>query len=350
MINYLLDTSIFAITWAAPSNAVFFVPIFIFIGIVLLTTFNIKKFVWQLAHPNHQKAILKHFSWQRQIVRSFLMSGALLLLGIALLRPQWDKSEEKVVSQGRDLLVLLDISRSMLAQDCKPNRLECAKEKIKKLIDMLKAERVGLIVFSGAALMQCPLTTDHQAFNLFLKTISVETISSGTTSYAAALSKVAEAFSDFGPSRTKLAALFTDGEDFSGDLSAIQQKIAESGIHIFTFGVATDDGAPIPLYNTQAEMNGKNSGKAVQQGFQKDDAGNIVISRLNRTLMQQLAQATGGKSVAFAHDDQDLLALKRWVESFEKSDWDERNIYRLQDKYYYYTGIAWILLLLEWVL
>ena len=142
-----------------------------------------------------------------------------------------------------------------------------------------------------------------------------------------------------------MAAIFTDGEDFSGDLSAVQHKIADAGIHIFSFGVATDDGAPIPVYDAPAQ----GAQKAVQS-FQKDDAGAIVISRLNRTLMQQLAQATGGKAIGITADDQDLQTLKRWVESFEKTNWEERNIYRLQDKYFYYTGLAWLLLLIEWIL
>jgi Ca-activated chloride channel homolog len=341
-----MTDGLFGITWAASGNMIWFVVLFLLIIIVILTAVHIKNFVGQLAHPRHQTAVLKHFSWHRYVIRSILISSVLLLLGVALLRPQWDRIEERAVSQGRDVIILLDISRSMLAQDYKPNRLEYAQQKIKKLLDMLQAERVGLIVFSGAAMMQCPLTTDYQAFMLFLNTLSVETISSGTTSYASALQKVIEAFSDFGPSSTKLVALFTDGEDFSGDLTEIQKKITESGIHIFTFGVATDDGAPIPIYDLAYQKNGK----SLQQGFQKDENGAIVISRLNRTLIQQLAQATGGKSVAVTSDDQDLIALKRWVESFEKSDWEERNIYRLQDKYYYYTGLAWLLLLLEWIL
>lgn len=336
---------LFGITWSAPENTVWFIILLVLIGFVFLTAFNIKRFVGKLVHPNHQHAVIKYFSWQRSIVRALLVSSVLLLLGIALLRPQWDKAEEKAISQGRDVMVVLDISRSMLAQDCKPNRLECAKNKIKKMMELLPAERVGLMVFSGAAVMQCPLTNDHQAFNLFLNTISVETISSGTTSYTAALKKVVESFSDFGASRTKLVVLFTDGEDFSGDLTAIQQKITELDIHIFTFGVATLEGAPIPVYDINQKQ-----GKLVQQGFQKDEQGAIVISRLNQAVLQQLAQATGGKSVAVTQDNQDLLMLKRWVEGFEKSSWEERNISRLKDKYYYYTGLAWLLLLLEWLL
>lgn len=331
---------IFGIFWAQPNNGVFFIAIGAMIALLLFAAVRVRVFMQKLVHPDHQPLLIKNFSWQRYVVKSVLVAGALLLMGIALLQPQWDREDEMVTHHGRDVIVALDISRSMLAQDCSPNRLECAKQKIKKLIDMLAAERVGLLVFSGAAVMQCPLTTDRQAFAMFLDALSVETISSGTTSYMAALEKVLEAFSVFAPERTKLALLCTDGEDFSANLAAVQAKLADAGVRVCTFGVATEQGAPIPLYDDQHR----------QQGFQKDEQGRVVVSRLHKNLMQQIARDTKGISVIVAPDDSDVLQVQKWIDSFEKTTWDERSVQRLQDKYFYYTGVAWLLLLLEFLL
>ncbi len=228
----------------------------------------------------------------------------------------------------------------MLAQDCTPHRLACAKQKIKRLVDMLEAERVGLLVFSGAAVMQCPLTTDRQAFAMFLDALSVETISSGSTSYTAALEKLLEAFSGFAPERTKLAILCTDGEDFSSNLASVQAKLAGEKIRVCTFAIATEEGAPVPLYDQNHR----------QQGFQKDEQGRVVVSKLNKNIMQQIARDTNGMYVAVSSDDSDVGQIKTWVSSFEKARWDEREVNRLQEKYYYYTGFAWLLLLAEWLL
>lgn len=335
----MIDT-LFGISWAAPFHIVWAIPVLVVSGMLLWRLRFVHVMVDWLVHEEHQKKLIFYFSWQRMYIKTGLMIIALVLLVIALMRPQWDKNEEKQVQQGRDLVIALDISRSMLAQDYQPSRLEYAKEKIKKLVQLLEAERVALLVFSGDAVMQCPLTTDKAAFFMFLDAISVETISSGTTSYSAALEKVIELFSSFEAQREKLVALFTDGEDFSPDSQALTQKIVASSIHVCTIGVATPEGAPIPLYDQKGSM----------QGFQKDNQNNVVISRLNAKLMQELAAATKGMYVLAQQGDEDLQKIKRWIESFEKSSWQERQACCLQDKYYYYAALAWIMLLIEWLL
>lgn len=331
---------LFGITWAAPQNSLCFFIIALLVGIVIVSYYRLRNRISQLAAPEHQGTLIKNFTWRNYIVKRLLLSIALGCIGLALLRPQWDKKEEVVMQEGRDVIIALDISRSMLAQDYRPNRLEYAKDKIKKLVQSLDAERVGLLVFSGAAIMQCPLTTDYDAFMMFLDEISVETISSGTTSLGSALKKVIGAFSHFADNRTRLVALFTDGEDFSQDLSGIKQQAVDSGVHIFTLGVGTADGSPIPLYDEAG----------LQKGHQKDKEGHVVVSRLDGELIQKLSQETGGKYVHATEDDRDINALRRWVESFEKAEFAERPLQRLQEKYYYYSACALFLLLIEWIL
>jgi len=326
--------------FASPQNIFVFIPILFLIVLVVFTFFRIKKQCARLVHKKHISRLLLNFSWSKQYIRAALIVCALICMGIALLQPKWGLSDEKTLHQGRDLLIALDISRSMLAQDYQPNRLEYAKEKIKKLVTALQAERVGLLVFSGAAVMQCPLTSDHQAFFMFLNSISVETISSGTTSYGAALQKILDSFASFDSERSKLVVLCTDGEDFSSDISGVQAKLTAVGVHICTLGVATQDGAPIPLYDE----------RGVQHGFQKDEKNEIVISRRNEAVMKNLAQATGGVYVPVTSDEKDIARIQSWIYGFEKTKWEEFDQRRLQDGYYYFTAAAFLALLIEWIL
>jgi Ca-activated chloride channel family protein len=335
-----LFSQLFGITCAAPQTTWVFIPIAIMAVLAILWVMRIDRLIKKLVAPQHRAELLDNFSLPRYWIKAGLIIAALLALACSSLRPQWDKKDEQVVNEGRDIIIALDVSRSMLAQDYVPNRLEYAKNKIKTLVKELGAERVGLLVFSGEAVMQCPLTTDYDAFFMFLQSVSVETISSGTTSIGSALGKILRAFAAFDVGRTKLVALFTDGEDFSPNLTGIKQQAIDTNVHIFTIGVGTPEGAPVPLYGPHG----------AQQGYQKDQQGQVVVSRLNGDLIQQLSTETGGKYVRVTTDNSDVLALKRWIEAFEKSRFNDHQIERLQEKFYYYSGAAFLLLFLEWLL
>lgn len=330
----------FGIAWGTPHNVIIAFPIGLLLIVLVTWVLRIQRRIKRLVSAKHRAALLTNFSSARFWMKAGLLSCALLLLGIAFLSPQWDKKDEQVVHEGRDIIIALDVSRSMLVQDLAPNRLEYAKAKIRQLVTTLGAERVGLLLFSGDAIMQCPLTTDYDAFFMFLDGVSVETMSSGTTSIGSALAKILQAFASFDTDRTRLVALFTDGEDFSDDLAGIKQQAIAANVHIFTVGVGTPEGAPVPLYDTQAR----------QQGYQKDGEGHVVVSRLQSDLIQGLATETGGKYVCATHDDTDIQALKKWIEVFEKSQFADQQVQRLQEKFYYYSGAAFLLVLAEWLL
>jgi len=257
-----------------------------------------------------------------------------------LLRPQWDKREEVVQQEGRDLFVAVDISRSMLAEDYKPNRLEFAKEKIKKLVSKLKSERVGLLIFSGSTMVQCPLTSDYSAFFMFLDQLDVETISSGTTALDQPITRVLEIFEGMEGKKTKLLVIFTDGEDFSSNLAAVRQRAADQGVKIFTMGVGTPEGVPIPLINEKGE----------RQGHIKDKAGNIVISRLNEGILSALASETGGIYLRLTDNDKDLKQLISVVEQFEKEKFEDKKLPALQEQYHYFLLVSFVCFAIEWLL
>ena len=137
-------------------------PIFLLlIGGIIKNYYRLKRSLLALVHPSNQKILLKNFSIRRSFSKAFLISISLLCMFLALLQPQWGMKEQEIVQEGRDIVVLLDISKSMQAKDLKPSRLECAKLKIRSLLKKMSCERVGLIVFSGSAFVQCPLTSDY---------------------------------------------------------------------------------------------------------------------------------------------------------------------------------------------
>jgi Ca-activated chloride channel family protein len=335
-----MNIPINSITWGAQHN--WFVGIIVVLLIVLLG-YRLLRVVRSrnlLAPTKHARVFLRNFSLPKAVLKVLLLSIASIGIFLAILRPMWNKKEEVVEQQGRDLFIALDISRSMLASDCEPNRLTCAKNKIKKLLPMLSSERVGLILFSGSSIIQCPLTTDYEAFLMFLDAIDIHTVSSGTTALDQAISKALEAFGPMKDKKTKLLVIFTDGEDFSSNLSRVKQEARDKGLHIFTIGVGTSQGAPIPLYDPY--------GKHI--GHMLDDKGNVVISRLNEGILRSVAHDSGSMYISLSQDNADLQALVRSVESFEKEKLDDTTVAGLEEQYYYFLMVSFVCLLLEWIM
>lgn len=326
------------IHWATPQN----IWMLFFAGLValLLCVRYRKQFQARLALVGMHKEFLRNVSPKKQLLKCILIFVGCLFLCFALLRPQWDKSEETIIQEGRDLYIALDISRSMLATDCSPNRLHFAKEKIKSLVKKLSCERVGLILFSGSAFVQCPLTSDYGAFYLYLDAVDAELISSGTTALDQAIRQALNSFASTPDRKSKLLVLFTDGEDFSQNLNSIKQEAAESGLSIFTLGIGTPEGAPVPLFDAHGKL----------LGHQKDAHGGIVISRLNEVVLHSLSQDAGGKYIRAVDNDDDIATFIRSVRVFEKEQLAERKHSRYEDQYHYFVLVSFICFALEWLL
>lgn len=332
--------NLFLIKFAAIKNLVFLPLLVIAILFLFLRYFKTKRVVKNFGSASRLKFLLKNYSKTKKLVKLILFIFALIFIFIALLRPQWDKREEFVEQKGRDLFIAIDISRSMLAQDLKPNRLEFAKQKIRKLVSNLKAERVSLIIFSGTSIVQCPLTTDYGAFFMFLDQLGVETISQGTTAIDQPIENVLNIIKNQKNKKTKLLVIFTDGEDFSSNLVSVREKAVNAGLKIFTMGVGTEQGAPIPVEDINGQV----------QGHIKDSAGNIVISKLNDGILNVLAVETGGKYFRVTDSDRDLRTLISIVEGFEKENFEDKKLSALQDRYNYFLIISFACLILEWLL
>jgi len=335
-----MKKTVLGITWAAAQNF-WWLPLFCLVIVFIIYRLRkYKSIVRMLVASRWTSVLLKNYSEQRLILKSCLAVFAFVFIFCALLQPQWGKKEQMVKQEGRELFVALDISRSMLASDVKPNRLAFAKSKIKQLLKLLPSERVGLLVFSGAAVVQCPLTRDTGLFTMFLSQLDAESISSGTTALDQAINKVIALFQKLPSRNNKILVIFTDGEDFSRDLTAVREQANTLGLHIFTYGVGTEQGAPVPIVDEQG----------VPVGYEKNEQGNVVLSRLNPGILQALSRETGGRFISPTQSNDDLKSLVTEVEKYEKEKFEDKELATQEERYPYFLVGTFVCMVLEWLL
>lgn len=336
-----MKLSFFGITWAQADWLWWIVPVTLIVSMFLLWH-AYKKYVVAhlLADRQWHTQLLHSFSLAKVYAKTAFLIAAVVCCMLALARPQWNLKEQNVAQEGRNIIVALDISGSMLAQDCLPNRLACAQQKIKKLLSLLSHDRVGLLLFAGEAIVQCPLTVDHDAFCMFLEQVDANTISSGTTALEKALTKIISLCDTAHAVEHTIVVIFTDGEDFSRNLAQVKQQAQEKGITVVTVGVGTPQGAPVPLLQ-----------QGTMQGYQKDEKGAVVISRRNDGILENLAYSLGGAYIPLRTDsDADMHELVSYVHKMEKEKFEDRNLQELQDQYGYFVALALLFFALEWIL
>lgn len=235
--------------------------------------------------------------WKVQRNKAALMIASMALMALALTQPQWGYEWEELRQEGVDIIIAIDVSNSMLAGDIKPSRLERAKRKVSDLLQMLDGDRVGLVAFAGTSYLQCPLTLDYAAAAIFLDSIDTDLIPVQGTAIGHAIRTATRAFSQT-ERKSKALILITDGEDHEGKAMSAAKEAGEQGIIIFTIGIGQEMGAPMPSLK---------SGR----GFKKDKSGEVVVSRLNETLLQKISLATGGSYVRSVTGDMDLNKIYR---------------------------------------
>ena len=262
-------------------------------GIMVYGIHRHRRILARFADPGVYAHILPGFTYTRRWIRIALALAAFCLALVALAGLQAGFRWEKTTQKGVDLMIALDCSRSMLAQDVSPTRLTRAKREIIDLTRLLRSDRAGLVAFSGQALLQCPLTLDYQAFQIFLDALDPDYLPVGGTNLTAALKTCYNGF-DPDADTEKAIILITDGEDTAGGetaLDEVAQTLANEKIRIFAIGVGNPEGAPIP---------GKSG------GFEKDGRGNIILSRVDETTLQKITAMTGGRYVRSVAGDMDL--------------------------------------------
>ena len=223
-------------------------------------------------------------------VKLLLLLGGMALALIALAQPRWEVQWQEMPRRGIDLIIALDVSKSMLAEDVSPNRLIRAKHEIIDLLKQVQGDRVGLVAFAGTSFLQSPLTLDYKAIALFLEALDTNLIPKQGTALAPALQTALQAFSQT-PADARAMILMTDGEDHSGNWEAVAESALQAGVKLFVMGIGQPEGAPLPT---------------PQGGFLKNQQGEMVLSKLNEVALQKMALASGGSYVRSIAGDRDL--------------------------------------------
>jgi Ca-activated chloride channel family protein len=273
---------------------------------------------------------------KRKYKRLFIFLG-LIFLVLCLTRPQLGTHMMMLKREGQDVVIAIDVSNSMLAEDMKPNRLEKAKQEVRGIISRMEGDRVGLVAFAGAAFVQCPLTLDYSAAKLFLDVIDVDLISQQGTHLGEALRKATDAFENKRERKHKVVLLITDGEDFGGDLDAAAEYARLEGVKIFCIGIGHPDGEPIPIRNQRGEM----------VGYKKDSSGELVMSRLDETSLQMVSSVTGGKYYHASAGEIELDRIYDEISAMEKKEQEGRLLTQYEDRYQYFLPIVVFFLALE---
>lgn len=275
----------------------------------------------------------------RRRLKTALNLLAATLLVVALARPQLGTRLETVKRKGVDLIIAIDVSASMLAQDLKPSRLEAAKQEVAALTDRLRGDRIGLIAFAGSAFVECPLTLDYGAARMFLDLIDPSLIPRPGTAIGEAIRTAAKAFSQR-ERKYKVLILVTDGEDHDTQPVEAAKEAGKQGVRIYTIGVGATEGEPIPTYDDQENP----------AGYKKDREGNIVLSKLDETTLQKIALVTNGKYHHATSSQLELDRIYRDVSKLEEKELLTRKFSQYEDRFQVLVLLALVLLLLEGLL
>lgn len=276
------------------------------------------------------------FDMRKKRLKLFLLSLAIFLSLFSLMRPQWGVHWEKVKRKGLDILIAIDTSNSMLAEDVKPNRLERSKLAVEDLIRKLEGDRIGLIAFSGTAFLQCPLTIDYNGFLLSLNDLDTHTIPRGGTSISSAIKEAIKTYKG-GEKKYKILVLITDGEDHEGDAIKVAEQAKKEGIKIFCIGIGTKEGELIPIMDE--------SGHRV---FLKDRRGNFVKTRLDEVTLQKIALTTGGSYVHATGAEFGLdLIYKQKLSKMEKRELKSKMAKHYEERFQIPLALSLLLLFLE---
>lgn len=279
--------------------------------------------------------LMPEVSRGRVFIKFTLFCGALALVILAAARPQFGSKLREEKAQGVEMMLAVDVSNSMLAEDFEPNRLERTKYAVGKLFDGLQQDRVGLIVFAGEPKVQLPITSDYRMAKAFARRIDPSLVAEQGTAIGKALEQAIMSFSgDTEQTHSRVVILITDGENHEDDAIAVAERAKEMGIRIYTIGIGTPEGAPI-------QINGE---------FIKDEKGDMVVSKLNEEMLTQIASITDGAYVRSSKQSIGLDEIVKSINDMEKSELSTLRFEEFNEQFQYLLIAALVLLLCELLL
>jgi Ca-activated chloride channel family protein len=283
----------------------------------------------RLVAPALLPAMTEDFSRAKAILRALLVVGFFSFGILALSRPQWGTRAETVRRKGVDVIIALDTSYSMNAEDVAPSRLAKARREALSLISRLRGDRVGLVSFAGSALVLCPLTLDYGAATLFLDIANTENVPEPGTSLASAIMTADSAFVAR-ERKFKVLVIITDGEDLGGQLDDAITKAKDAGVVIYTIGVGTTEGRPIPVRDAKGDV----------VEYRRDPGGQVVISSLDERSLARIATETGGRYFRATTSEGELDEIYEEISSLDKKEFESKLVQNLEDRYQYPLALA----------
>ena len=307
--------------------------VFIFLFFLLLRWK--RKTVKKIGDKNLVKQLIKNFSSRLFTLKFilFLVAFALGVVAVANLRKPG--TADNISRKGIDVVIALDVSKSMLATDLPPDRLERAKQMILRLMNQMPDDRIALVLFAGKAYMQMPLTVDHGAAAIFVSSASPDAIPAQGTVFSEALRMSARAFNNR-EGRFKSVVLISDGEDHDQETVKATDELAQQGVMVCTVGIGSPEGSQIP--------------DSATHDFKRDAMGNIVISKLNEDILKQIAEKTNGVYVHFDSSEQTVSALMAQLSQVERKTFTDVSLLNYKTYYMWFTMAMFLLLIFEFIL
>lgn len=295
-----------------------------------------RKILAKFGHPQLMEKLRASVDTGKQKWKAALLILALCFLMIALARPQIGTKLELAKMEGIDILIAIDTSASMLAEDLKPNRLIAAKLAVSDLLDRLSGDRVGLVAFAGMGFVQCPLTSDYRAARMFLDTqVDLDAIPQPGTAIGEAIRLATKSFVDR-ESKNRVLILLTDGEDDDSKPIEAAKNAAKEGIRVYTIGIGSISGEPIPVFDGNRQI-----------GYKKDRRGEIVLSKLDENTLREIATITDGKYYRATTSGSELDAILKDISELEKGEYESRFYIDYEERFQYLLIPALILLITE---
>lgn len=283
--------------------------------------------------------LIQKLSPEKSTFKSFLkitvICLALAFLIISLTNPKMGTKLETVKREGVDIVFALDVSKSMVAEDIAPNRLEKAKQIITKIVENLGSDRVGIIIYAGNSYPLLPITTDYAAAKMFLQNANTDMVSSQGTAINDAIERALTYYDD-NEQTNRFLVIVSDGEDHEENTLELAKQAAEKGIKIYTVGIGTAKGGPIPL---------KDNGRVM--GYKKDSKGMVVVTQMNEQILRDIANAGNGKYINGNKTQETITSIKEVLEKAEKNEFETKQFSDYEDQFQWFIGIGLLLLIVD---
>ena len=311
------------VKFAHPEYFWIFGLIAIIIGLILYSRRKTNKNLEKFASSNLIQKLLENNSPKLRKTSQFFFIGALILLGIALIGPQIGQSVKEVERKGVDIVIAMDVSNSMDAEDVSPSRLERAKYRVDKFLDRLTGDRIGLVAFAGISYLHCPLTLDYSAANLFLDILDTGVIKTQGTAIADALGRALTAFKE-DSGKNRAIVVISDGEDHEGDIDKVIQKARKKGVIIYSIGVGTISGSPIPMKNAKGDKTGE---------YKRNKQGQIVTTRLEPGTLKRIARETSGEYAQLTNSDDAFQKIYKKILGLDRKKYKTHQYTDYENRY-----------------